>query len=52
MSQMCDQGHTCNFDSGKCKIKDRDTCKLVATTTRTSNNVYILYGKYEKWYLG
>ena len=39
MSQMCDQGHTLTFDSERCKIKYRDTGSLVATATKTSNNV-------------
>jgi hypothetical protein len=40
--QMCDQEHTLLFDSKKCKIMKEGSCKLVVTTIRTPNNIYIL----------
>jgi hypothetical protein len=42
VSKMCDQGYTLVFDSRKCKIRENNTGKLVATTTRRPNNIYIL----------
>jgi hypothetical protein len=53
VSQMCDQGHTLLFDSKKCEIRKEGLGKLVATTMRTPNNIYILneIGK-ERCFLG
>ena len=50
---MCDQGHKLMFDSKKCEIRKVDLGKLVATTVRTSSNIYVLseIGN-EKGYLG
>ena len=45
VSQTCDQGHICIFDSQKCEIRRKDSGKLVGTTTRTPENVYILNTK-------
>ena len=42
VSQTCDQGHICIFDSKKCEIKRKDSGKLVGTIVRTPSNVYIL----------
>jgi hypothetical protein len=42
VSKMCDQGYTLTFDSRKCKIRENNSGRLVATTTRRPNNVYIL----------
>ena len=42
VSQMCDQGHVLTFTSKDCKIRREDSGKLVATTSRTPNNIYIL----------
>jgi hypothetical protein len=39
---MCDQGHKVTFDSQKCEIRKEGSRKLVATTTRTSSNIYVL----------
>ncbi len=39
---MCDQGHKVTFDSQKCKIRKEGSRKLVATTARTSSNIYVL----------
>jgi hypothetical protein len=39
---MCDQGHKVTFDSKKCKIRKEGSRKLIATTARTSNNIYVL----------
>lgn len=35
VSQICDHGHTCIFDSEGCKIVKQSTNKVVATATRT-----------------
>ena len=42
VSQICDHGHTCIFDSEGCKIVKKSTNKVVATATRTPQNIYIL----------
>jgi hypothetical protein len=42
VSQMCDQGHKLTFDSHMCEIRKTSLGKLIATTTRTSSNVYVL----------
>jgi hypothetical protein len=42
VSQMCDQGHKLTFDSKKCEIRKEGSGKLVGTTARTSNNIYVL----------
>jgi hypothetical protein len=42
VSEMCDQGYTLTFDSRKCKIRENNSGRLVATATRRPNNVYIL----------
>jgi hypothetical protein len=39
---MCDQGYTLTFDSRKCKIKENNSGRLVATAKRRPNNIYIL----------
>jgi len=39
---MCDQGHVLTFTSKDCKIRREELGKLVATTTRTPNNIYTL----------
>jgi hypothetical protein len=42
VSKMCDQGYTLTFDSQKCKIRENNSGRLVATATRRPNNIYIL----------
>jgi hypothetical protein len=42
VSQMCDQVHKVTFDSEKCEIRKEGSGKLIATTTRTSRNIYVL----------
>jgi hypothetical protein len=42
VSKMCDQGYTLTFDSQKCKIRENNSGRLVATETRIPNNIYIL----------
>ena len=42
VSQTCDQGHICIFDSKRCEIRRNDSGKLVGTVVRTPSNVYIL----------
>ena len=42
VSQMCDQGHVLTFTWKDCKIQIDDSRKLVATTSRTPNNIYML----------
>ena len=41
-SQICSQRHTPLFNSKECEIRRKGPGKLVATTTRTPNNIYIL----------
>ena len=53
ISQMCDQGLVLTFTSKDYKIRREDLGKLVATTSRTPNNIYILHEiKKEKCCLG
>jgi hypothetical protein len=40
--KICDQGYTLTFDSRKCKIRENNSGRLVATTIRRTNNIYIL----------
>jgi hypothetical protein len=42
VSQMCDQGHKVTFYSQKCEIRKEGSGKLIATTARTSRNIYVL----------
>jgi hypothetical protein len=42
ISKICDQGYTLTFDSRKCKIRENNLGRLVATATRRPNNIYIL----------
>jgi hypothetical protein len=42
VSEMCDEGHTLLFYSKKCEIRKKGLDKLVETTIRTPNNIYIL----------
>jgi hypothetical protein len=42
VSKICDQGYTLTFDSRKCKIKENNSGRMVATATRRTNNIYIL----------
>jgi hypothetical protein len=42
VSKMCDQGYTLTFDSRKCKIRENNSGRLVATATRRPNNICIL----------
>jgi hypothetical protein len=42
VSQICDQGHKISFDSQKHEIRKEDSGKLIATTARTSSNIYVL----------
>ena len=42
VSQICDQGHTLLFDSKKCEIRREKPIKIVATSTRTPNDIYTL----------
>jgi hypothetical protein len=43
--KICDQGYTLMFDSRKCKIRENNSGRLVATATRRPNNIYIIYMK-------
>jgi transposase InsO family protein len=45
VSQTCDQGYFCNFDSQKCEIRKENMGKLVGISPRTPENVYILDAK-------
>jgi hypothetical protein len=42
ISKMCDQGHKIMFDSHNYEIIKAGSGKLVATTVRTSRNIYLL----------
>ena len=42
VSQTCDQGHICIFDSKKCEIIRKDSGKHFGTAVRTPSNVYLL----------
>ena len=42
VSQTCDQGHICIFDSKNYEIRRKDSGKLVGTVVRTPSNLYIL----------
>ena len=42
VSQTCDQGHICIFDSKKCEIRRKDPGKCVGNVVRTLSNVYII----------
>jgi hypothetical protein len=42
VSQMCDQGHKFTFYSQKYEIRKEGSGKLIATTARTSRNIYVL----------
>ena len=42
VSKMCDQGYTLTFDSQKCKIRENNSGRLVATATRRPKKIYIL----------
>jgi hypothetical protein len=48
VSKMCDQGYTLTFDSRRCKIREEDSGRLVATATRRPSNIYILYQEKRK----
>jgi hypothetical protein len=40
--QICDQGQKLLFDSEKCEIRKEGLGKLVDTTRRIPNNIYVL----------
>jgi hypothetical protein len=42
VNKICDQGCTLTFDSRKCKIKENNLGRLVATSTRRTDNIYIV----------
>jgi hypothetical protein len=42
VSKMCDQGYTLTFNSRKCKSRENNSGRMVATATRRLNNIYIL----------
>ena len=42
VSQTCNQGYNCIFDSKKCEIKNKKLGKIVGISMRNANNVYIL----------
>jgi hypothetical protein len=42
VSQMCEQGHKVTFNSQKCEIRKEGSGILIATTIRTSRNIYVL----------
>jgi hypothetical protein len=42
VNKICAQGYTLTFDTLKCKIRENNSGRLVATATRRPNNIYIL----------
>jgi hypothetical protein len=42
VSKICDQGYTLTFDSRKCKIREKNSGRLVASATIRPKNIYIL----------
>ena len=42
VGKMCDQGHTMLFNSTKCEIRKGRYGKIVATTSRAPNDIYVL----------
>jgi hypothetical protein len=42
VSKMYDQGYTLTFDSRKCKIREYNSGRLVATASKRLKNIYIL----------
>lgn len=42
VGQMCDQGHTMLFNFTKCEIGKGSYGKIVATTSRSQNDIYVL----------
>ena len=42
VGKMCDQGHTMLFNSTKCEIRKGRYGKIVATTSRARNDIYVL----------
>ena len=42
VGQMCDQGHTMLFNFTKCEIRKARYGKIVATTSRALNDIYVL----------
>ena len=47
VGQMCDQGHTMLFYSKKCEIRKGKFGKIVATTSTTTNDIFILDEAYK-----
>jgi hypothetical protein len=43
VSKICDQGYNLKFDSQRCEIREEDSGRLVETTTRRPNKIYIIY---------
>ena len=50
VSQTCDQGNICIFESKKCEIRKTNSGKLIGTIVITPSNVYILENE-EKCYM-
>jgi hypothetical protein len=48
VSKICDQEYKLKFYSRRCKIREEDAGKLVATTTTRPNNIHILYKEERK----
>jgi hypothetical protein len=47
VSKICDHGYNVKFYSPTCEIKEEDSKRLIATTRRILDNIYIL-DKYER----
>ena len=51
VSQMCDQGNEVVFQSNRCVIPELDTRETKIKGTRTPDNLYILKGGQQQFYL-
>ena len=49
VSQTCDQGYICIFDSEKCEIKNKKLGNIVGIVMRNANNVYILENENKRY---
>jgi hypothetical protein len=42
LNEICDHGYNLKFDSRRCEIREENSRRLVATSTRIPNNIYIV----------
>jgi hypothetical protein len=49
VSKICDQGYTLTFDSQKCKIKENNSGRLVATSNKkTEQHIHPIHEEYRE----